>query len=628
MKTVMKKMFSLLLVAVMLIGIMPFAAFAEGTNTVNVQVFVNNTVNAGNFSATFDQAPDLNSLKAQAEGLVGSYTGATFSGWADMGDSTIVDAKIIQNGWTIKANFSAPYCSSCGQYGHATGDPAHCACGYYVGHRESCTAGCKNDYTCDWTFAHLSTCTHGKCAVCNQATHEGTCCSECKALNGAHTDTCTSGCKRGYDCTWTKKHKDDCNYKLCATCGNEKHGNIPCCAECKNSTGGHETTCTSGCTKNGSCTWGYAHHNGCLSQHKCSVCEQFGHLEENCPSTPCDQCDGTVTEHTRSCPTLLNNTCKVKVHLNLNYGNAYGYGENIGYVWADKNELLKDVVADLAEPTRDGHYFQYWTTRDGTVIDVYNTEDRATADGVMIYAQWVDIIQSDSGTVDVTVDLMYGDLKDYIKNIVPGVKMGNVLEYAGIPVRLNHKFLGWYWDSKYTKRIDSEQKIYQDCTIYAKWEYRDTSNDILLKVYLNDNTHTPVRTIDMYKYTRDDGYISLSEVKEAVKLYYTAKDTDGMYFEGLYNSDTWLSYVENQKTAKTVGSIEMEYEPGVDTIVYVMVKNAKARTYTASTSSSTTYKADSSNPKTGDAIYAPIMIMGASVSALAVLYYLNKKRAY
>ena len=34
------------------------------------------------------------------------------------------------------------------------------------------------------------------------------------------------------------------------------------------------------------------------------------------------------------------------------------------------------------------------------------------------------------------------------------------------------------------------------------------------------------------------------------------------------------------------------------------------------------------NPKTGDEIFVPVAVMGLSVSALAVLFYLNKKRAF
>lgn len=579
MKTVMKKMFSLLLVAVMLIGVMPFQTFADGL--VTIEVTLNGTPYA---SITKDHptaggAP-LSSWMEEAKASLPENARAHATCNGLIGNSgNPIDADAVVNGWTVHANFTSPYCEICQSYSHNASD--------------------------------------GHCSICGWGNGTG------------HSSTCTHDCTLGYDCS-ASNHKDGCKYNLCATCGNPKHGTIPCCAECKNCTGGHETTCTSGCTKNGDCTWAYTHNTGCLSQHKCSVCEQFGHLEENCPSTRCDKCDGTVTNHSRNCPTL-SNTGKVKVYLNLNYGNAYGYGENIGYVWADKNELLKDVVADLTEPYRDGHYFQHWTTREGTVIDIYNNEDRATADGVMIYAQWVDIIQSDSGTVNVTVNLGYSGLVEYIHNIVSGVEMGNVLEYAGTPVRLNYKFLGWYWDKDCTKKVKSSDKIYEDRNIYAKWEYRDTNNDILLKIYVNGNTHTPVRTVDMYKYTRDDGYISLSEVKEAVKLYYTAKNSDGMYFDGLYNSTEWLKYVENKKTADAVGSIEMDYEPGADTIVYVMVQNVKDRSYSSSSSSSSSssnYKADSSNPKTGDMIFTPVAVLGASATCLAVLFFLKKKRAY
>jgi len=627
MKTVMKKMFSLLLVAVLLVGMLPFQASADGLVTIKVTLNGNDCGSITKDHATAGGAPLSSWIEdAKASLPENARTYATCSGL--IGESgNPVDPDAVVNGWTIFANFTL-YCSSCGQYDHATAE-THCACGYYKGHRDSCTAGCKNTYGCDWGFAHLSTCTYDKCAVCNQAKHDGSCCSECKALNGEHTDACKSGCTNDYDCTWNKTHETGCKYQLCETCGKAKHGNIACCAECKNSTGGHETSCTSGCTKKGDCTWAYTHNTGCLSQHKCTVCEQFGHLEEDCPSTRCDKCEGTVTNHTRSCPTL-ENTGKVKVYLNLNYGNAYEYGEEIEYVWADKNELLQDVVADLVEPRREGHHFQYWTTREGTVIDRYNTVDRATADGVVIFAQWVDIIQSDSGTIDVTVDLNYGGHKEYINNIISGVEMGNVLEYAGTPVRLYYKFLGWYWDKDCTDAVEYNEKIYKDRTIYAKWDYRYTNNEILLKVYLNGNTHTTIRTIDMYKYITDDGWVSMPEAKEAVKQYYTGKSsTEGLYFEGLYTPEEWVKYVDNKKTAEAENSIEMEREPGHDTIIYVMVNNAKARTYTSSTTtSSTTYKADSSNPKTGDAIYTPVIVMGASVTALAVLFYLNKKRAF
>lgn len=595
MKTVMKKMFSLLLVAVMLIGIMPFAAFADSAPYYQVILTPENSVleTVGNLET---RAYNRNEFTIP-DGYDFDY--ATKNGnpvefpvELNAGDVLLLLVKTHTHTVVTDAAVAA----TCTKNGLTEG--SHCGtCGAVLVAQQETPVNAQNHTLTD------GKCACGYCDICKA--------NPCACVAAPATKTVKAVLKQNgsADITKTEDRASDWSASVEAILTNWFKADTALFYSA--SVNGSEVGLTD-LVKAG---------DNLSIQLACSKCRQH-------PCICCSECDGTTTNHTRSCPTLQNNTGKVKVYLNLNYGNAYAYGEEMEYVWADKNELLKDVVADLVEPRREGHYFQHWTTRDGTIIDRYNKEDRATADGVMIYAQWVDNIQSDSGTVDVTVNLMYSGLKEYINNIVSGTEMGNVLEYAGTPVRLNYKFLGWYWDENCTYKVDVEEKIYNDRTIYAKWEYRDTNNDILLKVYLNGNTHTPVRTIDMYKYTRDDGYISMSEVKEAVKLYYTGKNTDGMYFDGLYDSTEWLKYVDNKKTADAEGSIEMEYEPGVDTIVYVMVQNAKARSYTASTSSSTTYTADSSNPKTGDTIYAPIMIMGASVSALAVLFYLNKKRAY
>ena len=51
--------------------------------------------------------------------------------------------------------------------------------------------------------------------------------------------------------------------------------------------------------------------------------------------------------------------------------------------------------------------------------------------------------------------------------------------------------------------------------------------------------------------------------------------------------------------------------------INVMIGNAKAK------SSST---ADTSNPKTGDTIFVPFMVMGVTATALAAAYVFGKKR--
>ena len=542
MKTVMKKMFSLLLVAVLLVSAVP-TAFADGvTCTRETCANKGNTVTAINH---------------------GESTEATCT----------VDGEICY------------YCD--GDGGKTTGHNIRVTIPA-TGHSPSAAATCSTDQICTVCNTVLEAAHHtwGPAATCTTA-------QTCTACGVTNVSALT--------------HQVVTDAAVPATCYQPGLTEGSHCGRCGEVLVLQEETPTVAHTfgEDGKCTV-----EGCGFE-RCSVCESTEHLAANCPES-----DDTV-----------------KVYLNLNYGNAYEYGENIEYIWVERDTLLRDVVANIAEPNRDKHSFQHWTTdqNGANIIDNLN-EARATSDGVMIYAQWVDIVQSTTGTVDLTLDLNYGGHKQYINNIDSGSVMADILgnaENAGIPVRLNYKFRGWYWDKNCTNAVDLEGVLKKDATIYAKWEYRYTNNEILLKVYLNGNTHFLVRTVDMYKYTTDDGWVSMSEVKEAVKQFYTGRNSEGLHFEGLYTPDEWSKYVTNPRTADDEGSIEMNYEPGYDTIIYVMVNNAKARTYTSSTTtSSTTYKADSSNPKTGDAIYTPVIVMGASVTALAVLFYLNKKRAF
>ena len=51
--------------------------------------------------------------------------------------------------------------------------------------------------------------------------------------------------------------------------------------------------------------------------------------------------------------------------------------------------------------------------------------------------------------------------------------------------------------------------------------------------------------------------------------------------------------------------------------INVMIGNAKAKTSAT---------ADASNPKTGDTIFVPFMVMGVTATALAAAYVFGKKR--
>ena len=158
---------------------------------------------------------------------------------------------------------------------------------------------------------------------------------------------------------------------------------------------------------------------------------------------------------------------------------------------------------------------------------------------------------------------------------------------------------------------------------------KDNTNKVYLHIYVNGNASTIALTREITNtYLLDDDTISNGELWTYVKkMYYTAKDPNvGLQIDGLYvNTGSSGTFPQNYYTdtkQETLTGIKALLDKGY-VHINIMLKNAVS--YASLESSS---KADSTNPKTGDNIFAPVAVMGLSVSALAVLFYLNKKRAY
>jgi len=104
--------------------------------------------------------------------------------------------------------------------------------------------------------------------------------------------------------------------------------------------------------------------------------------------------------------------------------------------------------------------------------------------------------------------------------------------------------------------------------------------------------------------------ITRNEVLSLVKQYYSVSSLK------MYGHDVWDTYVKGGNV-QAVDSLTVQ-----EGITEVHVQISGSAKYGSS------YTADSSNPKTGDMIFAPVAVLGLSASALAVLFYLNKKRAF
>ena len=185
------------------------------------------------------------------------------------------------------------------------------------------------------------------------------------------------------------------------------------------------------------------------------------------------------------------------------------------------------------------------------------------------------------------------------------------------------------------------QPVYENRTYYAVFKdiavapptssngngitNKDNTNKVYLHVYLNGNASTIALTKDITdSYLLDDDKTSNAEIWTYLKNnYYTSNDANvGLLIDGLYvstgNEGTFPQNYYTDTKQDTLSDIEALRDQGY-VHINVMLKNAVVKG---------TYTADGSNPKTGDMIMAPVAVMGLSVSALAVLLFLNKKRAF
>lgn len=173
-------------------------------------------------------------------------------------------------------------------------------------------------------------------------------------------------------------------------------------------------------------------------------------------------------------------------------------------------------------------------------------------------------------------------------------------------------------------RADLEVRAGDKVDIYLTRKYsKDNSNKVYLHVYLNGDASTIAMTKDITgTYLMDDWKTDTTEILNYLKNnYYTAKDSsNAITIDGLYvSTDTKGAFPSNYYADNKTSSKDDINDLLEDGYVHisVMLKNAKAK------SSST---ADSSNPKTGDTIFVPVMVMGVTATALAAAYVFGKKR--
>lgn len=144
------------------------------------------------------------------------------------------------------------------------------------------------------------------------------------------------------------------------------------------------------------------------------------------------------------------------------------------------------------------------------------------------------------------------------------------------------------------------------------------SNKVYLHIFLDNKVSPPAKDINITDGIAKDGVVTMGEVQDVVKKYYSAKNDDGIKYDGMYMATgSWVGeFVRDDKIDRIDNIDELKKDGYVH--INVMVNNAKAKSNS---------NADSSNPKTGDDIYMTVTVMGLSAAALCAVYFVSKKRA-
>lgn len=141
---------------------------------------------------------------------------------------------------------------------------------------------------------------------------------------------------------------------------------------------------------------------------------------------------------------------------------------------------------------------------------------------------------------------------------------------------------------------------------------------VYLHVYTNNNIGEPDRNINITNTLAVDGVVSMSEVKNLIPDYYKAKNSNGISYDGLYLAKgNWVKdYVTDANKYEKLNDVDVR--TGEEYVhINVMITNVTSKS---------TSTADTSNPKTGDAIFMTITVMGLSAAALTGLFFYDKKR--
>lgn len=219
----------------------------------------------------------------------------------------------------------------------------------------------------------------------------------------------------------------------------------------------------------------------------------------------------------------------------------------------------------------------------------------------------------------------------------------NLLTYGWNKAWADNYTVDHAWSSNQKANIGSDAKVYAGDTVsFLLVDKKNTNSgstnsgsnntevddeffkDIWLQIFVNDNISKYDKMIKLNDYTMvKDGKVTKDELWSIITKYYKATDSNkGITWRGMYVENEKIdatNWVEgNYKNVTSIDGLNELRQEGT-VVLKVRIRDVKKAATTSGT-------ADSTNPKTGDMIFVPAMVMVASAAAVAFIYMDSKKR--
>lgn len=376
---------------------------------------------------------------------------------------------------------------------------------------------------------------------------------------------------------------------------------------CPNSYPNHDSECYMACDGSDNCYPGSlgkwddnCHASGCdaLAAHKLEISKSDEPIDDGVKCTNSYDCKHTGNLHVPGCPMIPCSSDETCDH------GGWNHTEDCPYACRNSEACHADYHLDTCPKAKKAE--------DNTETEKPGSNNTETEKPVAQYAYaYIYVGNSNSAA------------KIY-KN-EQAFSIGAVVDkFDTADVEKHYAFDYYTLEGSNAKETDDTDvvQVGQTAHIYVKvTQSKLNHNKVYLQIFMNNDFDVPAKTINVTTMASENGLYREGNVKDLILEYFSAKNSEGIKIDGLYPSTgSWVAKFLEDIKVKNVSAdqiIEMKED---DYVVFnIMVTNAKLKS--AST-------ADSSNPKTADNIYAVVTIMTASAAALAVAFYLNKKRAF